>query len=100
VTPPDVVLLDIGLPGMDGWELARLIRTLPGLRRPLLVAITSYGQEADRERSRQAGIHVHFLKPVDPVELAQLLQRFQVTRSSEAPAKGLARSGRTEAPTW
>jgi CheY-like chemotaxis protein len=73
---PDAVLLDIGLPGMSGWEIAQRIQAFPGGRRPLLVAITGYGQEADRERSRAAGIHFHLVKPVDPEELEQLLRRF------------------------
>jgi CheY-like chemotaxis protein len=75
--PPDVVLLDIGLPGMDGWQVARRLHLIAGGRTPLLVAITGYGQEADRERSRQAGIHLHLLKPLDPSELEELLRRFQ-----------------------
>jgi CheY-like chemotaxis protein len=78
-SPPDVVLLDIGLPGMDGWEVARRLRLSPGGRMPLLMAITGYGQEADRERSRRAGSHLHLLKPVDSVESQQLLRRFQAT---------------------
>jgi CheY-like chemotaxis protein len=77
LSPPDVVLLDIGLPGMDGWELTQRIQELPGCDRLLLVALTGYGQEADRERSRQAGIHLHLLKPVEPAALEQLLERFQ-----------------------
>jgi CheY-like chemotaxis protein len=78
MNPPDVVLLDIGLPGMDGWEVARRLQQLPAARKPLLVAMTGYGQEADREHSRQAGIHLHLLKPLDPAELERLLRRFQI----------------------
>jgi CheY-like chemotaxis protein len=74
---PDLVFLDIGLPGMDGWEVARRLHQVPGGRAPLLVAITGYGQEADRERSQEAGIHLHLVKPVDPPELEELLRRFQ-----------------------
>jgi PAS domain S-box-containing protein len=63
---PDVGLLDIGLPGMDGYELAERLRAKlggsPGLR---LIAITGYGQASDRERSRKAGFDVHLVKPVD-----------------------------------
>ena len=70
---PDVVLLDIGLPGMDGCEVARQLRRLPGMNRALLFAITGYGQEADVQRCKEAGIHRHFLKPVDPAELQQVL---------------------------
>jgi CheY-like chemotaxis protein len=74
-TPPDVVLLDIGLPKMDGWELARRLRQLPGMAKALLVALTGYGQEADVQRCKEAGIDCHFLKPVDPDELKQLLDK-------------------------
>jgi two-component system CheB/CheR fusion protein len=70
---PDVVLLDIGLPGMDGYEVARQLRQLPGMATALLVAITGYGREADVQRGKEAGIYSHFLKPVDPDRLKQLL---------------------------
>jgi CheY-like chemotaxis protein len=70
---PDLALLDIGLPKLDGWELARrLRRLLPN--NPLLVAVTGYGTERDRELSRQAGFDHHFLKPIDFRVLADLLQ--------------------------
>jgi CheY-like chemotaxis protein len=59
------VLLDIGLPGMDGYEVARRIRAEPALRETLLVALTGYGQEEDRRRSREAGFNAHLVKPVD-----------------------------------
>jgi signal transduction histidine kinase/DNA-binding response OmpR family regulator len=68
---PDVVLLDIGLPRMDGHEVARQLRRR-GLTDALLVAITGYGQEADRARSREAGFDRHLVKPVDPDTLAEL----------------------------
>jgi CheY-like chemotaxis protein len=74
---PDVVLLDIGLPGLDGWEVARRLQGHPAERRPLLVAITGHDQEADRRRSDEAGIDLHVAKPVDPEQLRRLLQRFQ-----------------------
>ena len=70
---PDVALLDIGLPGMDGYELARRIRRAPQLRDCLLVALTGYGQEADRERSAEAGFSSHLLKPIDPAALRRIL---------------------------
>jgi CheY-like chemotaxis protein len=66
---PDVVFCDIGLPGMDGYELARALRADPGLGRPLLVAVTGYATEADQQRTAQAGFDHHFAKPV---ELARL----------------------------
>jgi two-component system CheB/CheR fusion protein len=72
--PPDVVLLDIGLPGMDGCELARRLRQLPRLAKALFVAISGYGQNADVQRCKEAGIDCHFLKPVDPIELREVLR--------------------------
>jgi CheY-like chemotaxis protein len=75
--PPDVVLLDLALPGMDGYQVARRLREQAGRRRPLLVAITGYGREEDRQRSREAGIDLHLVKPVDSELLAKILARFQ-----------------------
>jgi CheY-like chemotaxis protein len=72
---PDVVILDIGLPKMDGYQVAREVRRLPGLARVLLLAVTGYGQEEDRERARRAGFDYHLVKPVDPDVLCQLLAR-------------------------
>lgn len=66
------MLLDIGLPGMDGYEVARRIRDLPGLRNVLMFAATGYGQEEDRTRSREAGFDHHLVKPVDPETLSRL----------------------------
>lgn len=61
---PDVAILDIGLPVMDGYELATHLRKLPGLAGLRLVAVTGYGRESDRARSEQAGFHHHLVKPV------------------------------------
>jgi two-component system OmpR family response regulator len=74
---PDVVLLDIGLPGLGGWELAGKLQALPADKRPLLVAVTAYGQDEDRRRSREAGIDLHLTKPIDAAQLQQLLDRFR-----------------------
>jgi two-component system, OmpR family, response regulator len=74
--PPDVVLLDIGLPGMDGYEVARRLRGQPLARRPFFIAVSGYRQPADRRREVEAGIDMHLLKPVDPDHLRLLLQRF------------------------
>lgn len=71
--PPDVVLLDIGLPGMDGFEVARKMRQELGLTKTTLVAITGYGQDEDRRRSREAGFDAHLVKPIDPKELNRIL---------------------------
>jgi CheY-like chemotaxis protein len=70
---PEVVLLDIGLPGMDGYEVAREIRRLTWGNETLLVAVTGYGQEEDRRCSREAGFDAHLVKPVDPEALRALL---------------------------
>lgn len=71
---PDVFLLDIGLPDMDGHELARCLRVHPATARATLVAITGYGQECDREAAADAGFDHRFVKPVDSTRLAALLQ--------------------------
>jgi len=70
---PDVVLLDIGLPRMDGYEVARRLRDLPCLGEALVVASTGYGQPEDVERCLRAGCDVHLRKPSDPLLLKQLL---------------------------
>ncbi|HET8533489.1 MAG TPA: MASE1 domain-containing protein [Methylomirabilota bacterium] len=69
---PDAVIVDIGLPGLDGYAIARRLRETgpPGV---LLVAITGYGQDGDRQRSREAGFDVHLTKPIDPLVLDALL---------------------------
>ena len=70
---PDIALLDIGLPILDGYEVARRMRTQLGERTPLLVAITGYGQETDRERSRSAGFDEHMVKPIDLGALGRIV---------------------------
>ncbi|WP_437949613.1 response regulator [Sorangium sp. So ce296] len=70
---PDVVLLDIGLPGMDGYEVARQLRRQPELERALLVALSGYGQDEDRRRSRAAGFDHHLVKPVSRAVLQPLI---------------------------
>ncbi len=71
---PEVVLLDIGLPLMDGYEVARRLRQLPQTRSSLLVALTGYGQKGDRLRGREAGFDGHLLKPVDPGALGRVIE--------------------------
>jgi CheY-like chemotaxis protein len=70
---PDVALLDIGLPVMDGYELARRFRDLPELKRVQLLAVTGYGQQEDKERSRAAGFYEHLVKPIDFSRLRALI---------------------------
>jgi signal transduction histidine kinase/CheY-like chemotaxis protein len=66
---PDVVLLDIGLPGLDGYEIARRLRRIPGLSDLRVIAVTGFGRAADRQRSRLAGIDRHLVKPVAMADL-------------------------------
>ena len=70
---PEIVLLDIGLPGMTGYEVAQRLRDVPGLERALLVAVTGYGQREDRRRTREAGFEHHLVKPVEPEKLRELI---------------------------
>ena len=70
---PDVVLLDIGLPLMDGYEVARRLRQTPQTAGALLIALTGYGQQGDRQRGKDAGFDGHMLKPVDPHALARMI---------------------------
>jgi CheY-like chemotaxis protein len=62
---PDVVLLDIGLPQMDGYEIARRLRTMQSDSRSTLIAATGYGQESDLEKAKEAGFDHHLIKPID-----------------------------------
>lgn len=75
---PDVVLLDIGLPGMDGYEVARALRADPRLGRVRLVALTGWGADEDRRRALAAGFDHHLTKPVDLTVLEELLRRVQL----------------------
>ena len=72
---PDVALIDVGLPGIDGYALAGLIRQSPQGRDVLLIAVTGYGQPEDRRKALAAGFDVHLTKPVDPTHLEAILTR-------------------------
>jgi CheY-like chemotaxis protein len=72
---PDVVLLDIGMPKLDGYEVARRIRAEPWGKTAVLIALTGWGQEEDRRRSREVGFDSHLVKPLDPEALSTLLAR-------------------------
>jgi two-component system CheB/CheR fusion protein len=74
-TPPGAVLLDLGMPGMDGYEVARQLRADERLRAVRIVALTGWGQQADRERTRAAGFDLHMTKPVDIHALVNWLTR-------------------------
>ena len=70
---PDVVLLDIGLPGLDGFEVAKRMRQQPILQNVVLVAMTGYGQESDRQRSQEAGFDHHLVKPANFEKVQEIL---------------------------
>jgi CheY-like chemotaxis protein len=83
---PDVVLLDIGLPGMDGYEVARRLRLIPQLEQALLIALTGYGQLSDRLKAQEAGFNAHIVKPADPQEVEQMIAEWRAgTLVGEAP---------------
>jgi PAS domain S-box-containing protein len=82
---PEVVLCDIGLPEMDGYEVAAALRQEPSTRGVALIGITGYGQEEDKHRSQEAGIDLHLTKPVDPEELLRYLNGLLRTEESETP---------------
>jgi len=69
----DIALVDVGLPGMNGYELARRMREVPDMKEVPLVAITGYGREKDRQAALEAGITLHLVKPVDPGRLEKVL---------------------------
>jgi signal transduction histidine kinase len=75
---PDVVLLDIGMPKLDGYEVARRIRAEPWGKATVLIALTGWGQDEDRRRSREVGFDSHLVKPLDPDALSNLLSRLPV----------------------
>ncbi|MEO7577792.1 MAG: response regulator, partial [Massilia sp.] len=79
---PDAALLDIGLPGMDGYELAGLLRARPGGERLRIIAVTGYGQDSDRARALASGFDQHLSKPVDLAHLDELLQAAAKSRAA------------------
>jgi len=70
---PDIVICDIGLPGLNGHEVARKLRDNPATSKAGLIALTAYGQDEDLRRSHEAGFDYHFVKPVDPEVLQKAL---------------------------
>ncbi len=71
---PDVILLDIGLPRMDGFEVAAHLRSLPAFRRTFLIAASGYNRDTDRRRAAEVGFDLYLAKPFDPWHVAQLVQ--------------------------
>jgi len=71
---PDAMLLDIGLPGIDGYHVAKRVRRSPDRKKTMLIALTGYGQKEDRERSAEAGFDVHLMKPVDLAQVERTLE--------------------------
>lgn len=81
---PDVVLLDIGLPGMNGYEVCSAMRLLPCLESAVFIAQTGWGQNEHRQRSKEAGFHYHLVKPIDMDELQKLIESLKVARIAKA----------------
>ncbi|HET6266000.1 MAG TPA: ATP-binding protein, partial [Usitatibacter sp.] len=73
---PEVAFVDIGMPKVHGYEVARQLRSLPSTAGALLVAVTGWGQEDDRKRAREAGFDRHLVKPVDPADIEQILESY------------------------
>jgi CheY-like chemotaxis protein/two-component sensor histidine kinase len=79
---PEVVLLDIGLPGMNGYDVAKQLRASPHLRPMVLVAFTGYGQDEDRQRAREAGFDHHLVKPADPASIEKIVESVSLPAST------------------
>jgi signal transduction histidine kinase len=79
---PDIAFIDIGLPDMDGYELARQIRSALGAKKPLLVALSGFSQRRDRERASHAGFDDHLAKPASPADLKRLLSQARAAAHS------------------
>ena len=89
VHEPEVIVLDLGLPGLDGLEVARALRRQPVPRPPLLIALTGYGSDGDRERTREAGFDLHLVKPADPSLILDAIEQLGLSRGAgSAPSAG------------
>lgn len=84
--PLDLVVLDIGLPGMNGYEVARALRGLSLACHPVLVALSGYGRDADRQQAKEAGFDYHLVKPADPEKLFDIMATIVATPHSHLPA--------------
>jgi len=94
---PDVLILDIGLPGMDGFEVARQLRTRPESRNALLIALTGYGEAESRLKSQSAGFDHHVVKPADIDYLLSIVSQAPAVRNWPDDAQGVAPSSGTAA---
>jgi CheY-like chemotaxis protein len=72
--PPDLVLCDLGMPGMDGYEICRRLRRLPALQYTAMVAVSGYGGESQVRASKEAGFDQHLVKPISRADLVQLVR--------------------------
>ena len=93
VFAPDIVVLDIGLPVMDGYEVARRLREVPETRASLLIALTGYGQRNDRDRARDAGFDHHLTKPAEPDELLAIIETWRAARAAATTDEPAPRTG-------
>jgi DNA-binding response OmpR family regulator len=82
---PDICILDIGLPELDGNELAKRVRSESALQNTLLVAVTGYGQETDKQAALNAGFHHHLVKPVDYEKLFHIIKTFTRNKGLSKP---------------
>jgi CheY-like chemotaxis protein len=82
---PDVAVVDLGMPRLSGYDVARRIREQPWGKQMLLVAATGWAKEEDRRRTKQAGFDVHLVKPVDPSAFRELLASRTAGSGSESP---------------
>jgi len=80
---PDLIFLDIGMPGMDGYEVARRVRQTPGLERTILAALTGWGQQEDRRRTSEAGFEHHLVKPPEPNMVEKVLAELKTREPHE-----------------
>jgi CheY-like chemotaxis protein len=77
IKPPRVVVLDIGMPGLNGYDVAERLRASPDGASLLIVAVTGWGNPADRAKAKAAGFDLHFTKPADPIALLSAVKRFE-----------------------
>jgi CheY-like chemotaxis protein len=83
---PDVILLDIGMPGMNGYDTCEMIRAAPWGKESLVIAMTGWGQDEDRRRSAEAGFNFHLVKPIDHGQLLELLAEDTLDKNGSSPS--------------